>query len=95
MFLEELTKIIEDRKVNRPEGSYIAGLFKQGRDRLIQKVGEEAVEVVIAAKNEDKQQTIYEISDLFFHTMILMSDLEITLENIENELKKRHPVKHK
>jgi len=90
MKINELYKIINDRKINAPENSYTASLFRQGRDRIIQKVGEEAVEVVIAAKNEDKKIIISEIADLLFHSLVLMNYLEIKPSQIMKELGARH-----
>ena len=90
MTIEELYKIIQDRKKNLPKDSYVASLFKKGRDRIIQKVGEESVEVVIAAKNEDKQRLVSETADLWFHLLILMVETVVTPEEILGELGKRH-----
>lgn len=89
MTLEKLYEIIEDRKKKMPENSYVASLFKKGADRIIQKVGEESTEVIIAAKNESKQRIISEIADLLFHLLILMSILKITPLDIFKELGKR------
>jgi phosphoribosyl-ATP pyrophosphohydrolase len=72
-----------------PDGSYVASLFRDGKDRMIQKVGEEGTEVVIAAKNTDKRRQVEEITDLVFHTFILMVQLGITIQDIEKELDKR------
>jgi phosphoribosyl-ATP pyrophosphohydrolase len=90
MKLEELYKIIEDRKKNMPSGSYITSLFREGVDRIAQKVGEEAIEAVIAVKNDNKRRQIEEITDLMFHLFVLMAKLGINLENISKELDKRH-----
>ncbi len=89
MILDELYKIIEDRKKKMPENSYVASLFKKGADRIIQKVGEESTEVIIAAKNENKQRIISEIADLFFHLLIMLSLFKITPDDIFKELEKR------
>lgn len=89
MRLDELYQIICDRKRNMPTGSYVASLFEQGNDRIIQKVGEEAIEVVIAAKNDSKQQTISEMADLLFHLMVLMAAISITPSEVMQELNKR------
>lgn len=89
MTLKKLLKIIEERKEKMPEGSYVASLFKEGKERIIQKVGEEAVEVIIAAKNEGRQRLISEVADLIFHLLILLSGYNITLQDIEKELAKR------
>ena len=93
MILEELYKIIEDRKQNLPANSYIASLFRDGEDCIIQKVGEEATEVVIAAKNKNRSRQIEELTDLFFHTLILMAQLNISPVDISNELSRRNKYK--
>lgn len=89
MTLEELYKIIQDRKEKMPENSYVASLFRDGKDRIIQKVGEEATEVIIAAKNETKKRIISEVADLLFHILIMLSDFNIKPKDILRELKKR------
>ncbi|MFZ2206027.1 MAG: phosphoribosyl-ATP diphosphatase [Microgenomates group bacterium] len=89
MELKELYKTIKDRIEKKPEGSYIRKLAEDGLDRMIQKVGEEAVEVVIAAKNKEKNRLISESADLLFHLFILLSIRKITLTDIEKELSLR------
>lgn len=90
MTLEELYQIIEDRKKNMPKDSYVASLFREGNDRIIQKIGEEATEVVIAAKNESKERLISEIADLWFHSLVLLASSNITINEIMEEFKKRN-----
>lgn len=90
MTLEKLYTIIEDRKKNMPKNSYIASLFRDGNDRIIQKIGEEATEVIIAAKNRSKRKIVSEIADLWFHTLILLAKYDIDLSDILQELQKRH-----
>lgn len=90
MTLEELYKIIEDRKEKMPKDSYVATLFQEGRDKIIQKVGEESTEVVIAAKNARKKRIIEEIADLLFHSLILLSSFNIKPSDILEELNKRN-----
>ncbi len=89
MKLNNLIEIIRDRKLKMPTNSYVASLFRLGEDRIIQKVGEEAIEVVIAAKNKNKQRIISEVSDLIFQLFILLTLKEITLSDIEKELESR------
>lgn len=89
MNLEELYKIIEDRKEKMPKDSYVASLFKKGKDRIIQKVGEESTEVIIAAKNESEQRIISEVADLLFHILVMISYLGIKPSDIYEELEKR------
>ena len=90
MKLEELYEIIKKRRAEKPQGSYVANLVTQGIDRAIQKVGEEAVEVVIAAKNADKKKVIEESSDLLFHLLILLEQFDIPLTDITDELGRRN-----
>ena len=88
--LNELFEIIENRKANPSEKSYTARLFAEGEDRICQKVGEEAVEVIIAAKGQGNQRIVEEVSDLFYHTLVLLSAKGLTLADVEDELRKRH-----
>ncbi len=88
-FLSELQDLLYERKEKLPEGSYTSKLFRAGRDKLAQKVGEEAVETVIAAKNSHEELT-YEASDLLFHLMMLLAGEGMKLEDLVAELKKRH-----
>ena len=91
MTFKRLYKIILSRKKSLPKKSYVASLIKDGRNRIAQKVGEEAVEVIIAAGNNknQKQRLVEEISDLFFHILVLMVANDISIEDIEGELEKR------
>lgn len=89
MILEELYTIIEDRKEKMPKDSYVSSLFSEGMDRIIQKVGEESTEVIIAAKNESKQRVISEVADLLFHLLVMLSYLGITPSDIYEELSNR------
>ncbi|MBI5614432.1 phosphoribosyl-ATP diphosphatase [Candidatus Gottesmanbacteria bacterium] len=89
MKLEQFYEIITERKKTMPDNSYVASLFREGCDRIIQKIGEEATEVVIAAKNSDKKRLIEEISDLWFHMLVLLASKNISLDEINEELEKR------
>lgn len=93
--LEGLMKLIEGRKTDKKEGSYTTYLFEKGLDKILKKVGEESTEVIIAAKAEDKKETIYEIADLAYHVMVLMVEAGISLEDIHDELASRHVIDHK
>ena len=93
--LESLMKLIEGRKTEQKEGSYTTYLFQKGLDKILKKVGEECTEVIIAAKAEDKKETIYEIADLAYHTMVLMIEAGISLEDIHKELSSHHVIDHK
>jgi len=91
--LNTLHSIIEDRKLNKKPGSYTTYLFEKGIDKILKKLGEESTEVIIAAKGNDRAETIYELSDLVYHAMVLMSEMGITPEEIKKELASRHTVK--
>jgi phosphoribosyl-ATP pyrophosphohydrolase len=88
--LHELEAIIYDRKHNPSSSSYTASLFEAGVNRMAQKVGEEATEVIVAALGQGRSEQIGELSDLFFHTMVLMAQLGITLNDVNTELARRH-----
>ncbi len=92
---EGLMKLIEGRKTEKKEGSYTTYLFEKGLDKILKKVGEENTEVIIAAKSDDKKETIYEIADLAYHVMVLMIEMGISLEDIHKELASRHVIDHK
>lgn len=93
--LEGLMELLKGRKEEKKEGSYTTYLFEKGLDKILKKVGEESTEVIIAAKAEDKKETIYEIADLAYHVMVLMTEAGISLEDIHNELASRHVIDHK
>lgn len=93
--LQSLMTLIEGRKLDQKEGSYTTYLFNKGLDKILKKVGEECTEVIIAAKAEDKNETIYEIADLAYHVMVLMIEAGISLEDIHRELASRHVIDHK
>ena len=92
---EGLMNLIEGRKIEKKEGSYTTYLFEKGLDKILKKVGEESTEVIIAAKAEDKAETIYEIADLAYHVMVLMVEAGISLDDITEELASRHVIDHK
>lgn len=87
--MEELYGVISDRKANPLEGAYTTYLFEKGVDKICKKIGEESTEVVIAAKNTDKSELIYEIGDLIYHTLVLMVEKGVALDDIYQELKSR------
>ena len=93
--LEALMKVIEGRKIDKKEGSYTTYLFEKGIDKILKKVGEECTEVIIAGKADDKAETIYEISDLVYHVMVLMIQMGISLDDITKELASRHVIDKK
>ena len=88
-------ELIEGRKINKQEGSYTTYLFEKGLDKILKKVGEECTEVIIAAKDNDLKETIYEVSDLTYHVMVMMIEMGISLEDIHKELASRHVIDHK
>ena len=93
--LEGLMQLIAGRKTDKKEGSYTTYLFDKGLEKILKKVGEESTEVIIAGAKRDKEETIYEISDLAYHVMVLMIELGISVEDITKELEKRHVIDHK
>ncbi len=93
--LDGLMKLIEGRKTEKKEGSYTTYLFEKGIDKILKKVGEESTEVIIAGKADDKAETIYEISDLVYHVMVLMVQMGISIDDIKSELASRHVIDHK
>ncbi len=93
--LEGLYQLIEGRKTEKKEGSYTTYLFEKGLDKILKKVGEEATEVIIAGKAEDRAETIYEIADLAYHLLVLMIQTGISLEDIHAELASRHVIDKK
>jgi len=87
--LDEVYEVILDRKLNPKDGSYVSGLFEKGLDKILKKIGEEAGETIIGAKNGDKKEIIYETADLWFHSMIVLSYFGITPNDIYDELGRR------
>ena len=92
---EGLMNLLIGRKIEKKEGSYTTYLFEKGLDKILKKVGEETTEVIIAAKDKDKKNTIYEIADLAYHVMVLMIEAGISLEDIHRELASRHVIDKK
>lgn len=92
---EGLFELIKGRKTDKKEGSYTTYLFEKGLDKILKKIGEESTEVIIAAKAEDKAETIYEIADLIYHLTVLMVEAGISLEDIRAELASRHVIDKK
>ena len=87
--LSELYEVVLKRKVNRVEGSYTSYLFDKGLDKILKKIGEESAEVIIAAKNDEKSELVYEISDLLYHLTVLMVEKGVDYKDIDEELEKR------
>ncbi|MCT4621269.1 MAG: bifunctional phosphoribosyl-AMP cyclohydrolase/phosphoribosyl-ATP diphosphatase HisIE [Marinisporobacter sp.] len=88
--IQKLYTLIKERKTNPKEGSYTNYLFEKGIDKILKKVGEEASEVIIGAKNDERDEIIYEVADLIYHLLVLLVEKEITLEDIKKELYDRY-----
>lgn len=93
--IEGLMQLIIGRKTDKKEGSYTTYLFEKGRDKILKKVGEEATEVIIGGKADDKAETIYELADLMYHAMVLMADMDISTDDVIKELASRHVIDKK
>ncbi len=87
--LARLAEVIEARKLGDPEKSYVARLFHKGTDAILKKIGEEATEVVMAAKDGDPKQVIYEVADLWFHSMLALSAFGLSPNDVLTELQRR------
>ena len=87
---DQLEAIIWDRKRQPVDGSYTSRLLERGRSKIAQKVGEESVEVLVAALAQTREEQIGELADLFYHTLVLMADLNIRLDDLRLELRERH-----
>jgi phosphoribosyl-ATP pyrophosphohydrolase len=87
--LDQLWSIIQARKQDLPQGSYTADLFRKGENEIVKKVGEEAVEVVVAAKGEGDDRIVYESADLIYHLLVLLAAKNLTWQDVEGELARR------
>ncbi len=90
LFLEELQRFIEKRYKEQPEGSYTTSLFQDGINKMAQKVGEEAVEMIIEATNGTKERVIYEGSDMLYHLIVMLTSQGLSIEDLADELVTRH-----
>ncbi len=88
--LDKLADLIADRKKTMPEKSYTTYLFEKGREKILKKVGEECTEVVIGAMKNDKKETVYEIADIAYHLLVLMAEMDISVNDVRDELGSRH-----
>jgi len=93
--LEALYEKLKERQEKLPEGSYTTYLFQKGKEKILKKVGEEATEVIIGAMKNSKEETIYEISDLAYHLLVLMIEMGISVADIKDELAGRNVIEHK
>lgn len=93
--MDGLYELLQSRKSDLPEGSYTTYLFQKGIDKILKKIGEESTEVIIAAKADDKKETVYEIADLAYHVMVMMVEMGISVDDVRRELASRHIIDHK
>lgn len=93
--LTDLYQLIKERKTSPKEGSYTSYLFDKGLEKILKKIGEESTEVVIGAMKADRQETVFEAADLTYHMLVLLVEMGITVEEVQQELAKRHVVDHK
>ncbi len=93
--LDSLMKLIKGRKEERQSGSYTSYLFEKGIDKILKKVGEESTEVIIAAKANDKKETVYEVADLAYHVLVMMAEMGISVDEVLDELSSRHVIDKK
>jgi len=87
--LNQLEQVLQQRKQDDPSKSYVASLYNKGLDTILKKIGEEATETVIAAKSDDKEQIIYEMADLWFHSMVLLAQQDLAVDDVLKELERR------
>jgi phosphoribosyl-ATP pyrophosphohydrolase len=87
--LNRLADLLEQRKSADPQSSYVANLYAKGMDSILKKVGEEAIETILAAKNNDKQHLIYETADLWFHTLVMLAQAGLKPQDVLDELARR------
>lgn len=87
--LMRLMAVLESRKDADPKTSYVAGLYHEGLDAILKKIGEESVETIIAAKSGDKQQIVYETADMWFHSLVLLAQQNLTAQQVLDELDRR------
>ncbi len=87
--LEKLAEVLEARKAAAPDSSYVAGLYAKGQDAILKKIGEEATETVMAAKDGDAEKIVYEVADLWFHTMVLLASQGLKPQDVLQELERR------
>ena len=87
--LDQLEQVLQQRKADDPNDSYVASLYAKGLDTILKKIGEEATETVIAAKSGDKTQIIYEMADLWFHSLVLLAQQDLSANDVLSELERR------
>ena len=87
--LQQLDAVLAERKQADPDSSYVASLYAKGLDKILKKVGEEAVETIMAAKDGDREHLVYEVADLWFHTMVLLAAQDLSSQDVLDELARR------
>jgi len=87
--LKQLDAVLQQRKQEDPNSSYVASLYSKGLDTILKKIGEEATETVIAAKSDDKEQVVYETADLWFHCLVLLAQQGLSSDDVLKELERR------
>ena len=90
--LQQLAEILEQRKTADADSSYVASLYHKGLDAILKKIGEEATETVMAAKDGDKEKLVYEVADLWFHTLVLLAQEDLSPDDVLQELARRFGV---
>jgi phosphoribosyl-ATP pyrophosphohydrolase len=90
MILDDIARVVLERKINPPPGSYVASLLSGGKDAILKKIGEESTEVIIASKSGDRKEIIHELADLWFHCMVLMAAEGLSHEDVFQELEARY-----
>jgi|SRR5579859_5779093 len=95
MKVDQLFELVRSRRDNAPVGSYTAQLFAAGEDEIVKKVGEEAIEVILAAKGQGDQRVVEEVADLYYHSLVLLAARGLSLADVEAELERRHASKSK
>ena len=95
MKLDQLFELVGSRRENAPAGSYTARLFAAGEDEIVKKVGEEAIEVILAVKGQGDQRVVEELADLYYHSLVLLAARGLRLADVEEELERRHANKSK
>ena len=95
MILEDIYSVILERQKNPQSDSYVSSLISQGKDEILKKIGEEAIEVIVASKSGDRQKVIHEFADLWFHCLVLMAEEGVTVSDILLELENRSGRKRK
>ena len=90
MTLDQLFELVRSRREQAPAGSYTAKLFAAGEDEMVKKVGEEAIEVILAVKGQGNQRLIEEMADLYYHSLVLLAARNLSLADVQSELERRH-----